>query len=264
MKNLFITTIVSSFLLFTAIVANADEALEKGFFIAERSDKTDRGFGSQRAFLTMTLTTRSGQSTTREMQIDTLEKFEEGSGDWSITQFFSPPDVEGTALLSQAKILESDNQWLFLPGLNRVKRISSSNKSGPFVGSEFAFEDLTANELGKYDYRYIETKMIDGMEMDILECTPRYERSGYSRLLCYFDTDIYQSRKIEFFDRGGQKLKTLTLENYNQYEDKYWRASFQRMVNHLTGKSTVLAFENYEFGVELSRLDFEPEALERL
>ena len=56
----------------------------------------------------------------------------------------TPRDIEGTALLSHAKILDADDQWLYLPALKRVKRISSSNKSGPFVGSEFAFEDFTA------------------------------------------------------------------------------------------------------------------------
>ena len=69
--------------------------------------------------------------------------------------FRTPRDIEGTALLSHAQILEPDNQWLYLPALKRVKRISSANKSGPFVGSEFAFEDFTALELNKYDYVWL-------------------------------------------------------------------------------------------------------------
>ncbi|MEO1175204.1 MAG: outer membrane lipoprotein-sorting protein, partial [Myxococcota bacterium] len=142
----------------------------RGYEIAARSDATDRGFGSSTVELTMTLSDASGRSTTREMRIDTLEKAGEGNGDKSLTVFFSPRDVEGTALLSHARVVASDDQWLYLPALRRTKRISSSNKSGPFVGSEFAFEDLTANELGKYDYTYLETRMVDGMEMDVLEC----------------------------------------------------------------------------------------------
>ena len=170
----------------------AQSPQELGYEIAKRSDMSDAGFGSSTVDLTMTLSDPSGRTTTREMRIDTLEKQQEGNGDKSLTVFFSPPDVEGTALLSHAKILESDNQWLYLPALRRVKRISSSNKSGPFVGSEFAFEDLTANELGKYEYTHLDTRVVDGMEMDVIECLPRYERSGYSKLLCYFDTDVFQ------------------------------------------------------------------------
>ncbi|MEM9899499.1 MAG: outer membrane lipoprotein-sorting protein, partial [Pseudomonadota bacterium] len=154
----------------------SDDPKVRGFAIAERSDKTDTGFGASSVNLTMTLADPRGRETVRELQIDTLEKEGEGNGDWSVTRFFSPPDVEGTALLSQARILDSDNQWLFLPALRRVKRISSSNKSGPFVGSEFAFEDLTASELGKYEYIYLGTETLeDGTEVDKLQCNPLYE-----------------------------------------------------------------------------------------
>ncbi|MEM6891625.1 MAG: outer membrane lipoprotein-sorting protein, partial [Pseudomonadota bacterium] len=123
-----------------AAFANAEQ---RGFEIVQKSDLSDKGFGQSSVQLTMTLTNRAGAKTVREMQIDTLEKAGRGNGDRSMIQFFSPGDVDGTALLSHAKVTAADDQWLYLPGLSRVKRISSANKSGPFVGSEFSFEDLT-------------------------------------------------------------------------------------------------------------------------
>lgn len=251
-------------LAFVAVpAAFAQTPQEKGYAIAERSDKSDAGFGASTVRLTMTLADPRGRETVRELQIDTLEKEGEGNGDKSLTRFFSPPDVEGTALLSHAKILDPDDQWLYLPGLRRVKRISSSNKSGPFVGSEFAFEDLTANELGKYEYAYLETIEEDGLTLDKLECRPLYERSGYTKLNCYYDAEIFQPRKLEFFDRGGNLLKTLQLLDYREYEGGYWRSHRQVMTNHLTGKSTSLEFGDFEFGIELNERDFEPSALDR-
>ncbi|MFM2043309.1 MAG: hypothetical protein RLY86_1885 [Pseudomonadota bacterium] len=243
---------------------HAQTPQERGLAVAERSDHTDTGFGTSSVDLVMTLKDPSGRATTRDMRIDTLEKQGEGNGDKSLTVFFSPPDVAGTALLSHARILESDDQWLYLPALRRVKRISSANKSGPFVGSEFAFEDLTASELGKYTYTWLETRSVDGMEMDVVECVPRYERSGYSKLHCFYDTDVFQPRRIEFFDRGGQLLKTLVLDEYRQYPGGYWRAHRQTMTNHLTGKVTVLEAGEYRFGVDLDGADFEPSALGRM
>ncbi|MEL7214998.1 MAG: outer membrane lipoprotein-sorting protein [Pseudomonadota bacterium] len=182
----------------------AQTAEERGFAIAQRAAEHDTGFGTSRVMLTMTLTTPAGQSTSRELRIDTFERQDPSVGDMSMTLFFAPADIEGTALLSHAEILEADDQWLWLPALNRIRRISSANKSGPFVGSEFAFEDLTASELGKFDYTYLETTRVDGMEMDVLECIPNYDRSGYSKILCYHDTDIGQVRQLEFFDRARQ------------------------------------------------------------
>ena len=271
MRHLAKTLLMTSALAVTSQIAAAQTAAElassdpkvRGYAIAERSDNTDAGFGSSSVDLTMTLSDPRGRKTTRELRIDTLEKKGRGDGDWSVTRFFSPPDVEGTALLSQARILESDNQWLYLPALRRTKRISSSNKSGPFVGSEFAFEDLTANELGKFEYIYLGTETLeDGTEVDKLQCNPQYDRSGYTKLFCYFDTKTFQARRLEFFDRGNTLLKTLDLLEYRQYGNGYFRSHRQVMQNHLTGKSTVLTFGDFDFGIDLAERDFEPAALE--
>lgn len=89
-----------------------------------------------------------------------------------------PANIEGTALLSHAKVLDPDDQWLYLPALKRIERISPVDKSGPFVGSEFAFEDFTALGLNKYAYRYDREDSIDDFVQDVLELTPLYERSG--------------------------------------------------------------------------------------
>ena len=258
------TTLAAALALTLGAAAFAQTPEERGFAIAERSDMTNRGWGATSADFTMTLSDPSGRTTTREMRIDTLERSGEDVGDWSMTVFSTPPDVAGTALLSHARIVSSDDQWLWLPAARRTKRISSANKSGPFVGSEFAFEDLTSGELGKFTYRWLETRVVDGMEMDVLECLPRYERSGYSKLHCYYDTEVFQPRRIEFFDRGGQLLKTLVMDDYRQHEGRFWRSHRQTMTNHLTGKTTVLEAREYRFGVDLNARDFEPAALERL
>lgn len=248
--------------------AFAETPQEIGFAIAERNDVSDAGFGTSTVELTMTLADPSGRTTTRDLRIDTREKEGTGNGDRSVTVFYSPRDVEGTALLTHSKVIESDDQWLYLPALRRTKRISSSNKSGPFVGSEFAFEDIAGAELGKYEYTYLETVTEtvgdQEMELDKVECIPAYERSGYDKIHCYFDTEVFQARKFDFFDRGGQKLKTLILDDYRQYDESFWRPHTQTMTNHITGKETLLEFGDYEFGVDLDERDFEPEALERL
>jgi len=58
-------------------------------------------------------------------------------------------DVKGTVVLTFSHGLKPDEQWIYLPALKRVKRISSSNKSGPFMGSEFAYEDIGSWEVKK-------------------------------------------------------------------------------------------------------------------
>ena len=244
--------------------AMANTPAEQGFEIAARSDRTDVGFGDSRVELQMILRNAAGQQSTRSLEIATLEKPDESVGDKSLVLFETPRDIEGTALLSHAKILDPDDQWLFLPALKRVKRIASSNKSGPFVGSEFAFEDFTAIELNKFDYRYTGTENIDGMTHDVLERLPRYENSGYSKQMAWVDQDVFQIRKVEFYDRRGDLLKVLELGDYRQYDNGVWRAHKLSMENVQTNKQTDLVYQDYAFNVGISDKDFVKGRLSRL
>lgn len=245
-------------------VLSAETPEAKGLAIAARSDRSDRGFGDSTVSLEMVLRNKAEKEARRELTIRTLEVPDEKLGDLSLVIFDSPPDIAGTALLSHAKILEPDDQWLYLPALKRVKRISSVNKSGPFVGSEFAFEDLTAFELEKFSYRYLGEEPCGELVCDLIERVPRYEHSGYSRQKAWIDQDVYQVRKVEFFDRKDALLKTLTLDDYRRYDGGWWRAHRLSMVNHVTGKSTDLAYGDYVFGRGLDAGDFSKGALQRL
>jgi len=236
---------------------------EKGFEIAARADRSDLGFGDSQVELEMILRNAAGQESTRSLTIATLEKADESVGDKSLVLFETPRDIEGTALLSHAKILDPDDQWLYLPALKRVKRISSSNKSGPFVGSEFAFEDFTSLELNKFDYRYIGEEACGDLTCDVLERTPRYENSGYTKQRSWVDQTDYQIRKVEFYDRRGDLLKVLELADYRNY-DGVWRAHRLSMINVQTRKQTELVYGDYHFGVGLSENDFEKGRLSRL
>ena len=237
---------------------------EKGFAVAAKSDRSDRGFKDSKVSLKMILRNAAGQKSNRTLVLNTLEIPNEDVGDKSLIVFRSPADIDGTALLSHAKILDADNQWLYLPALKRVKRISSVNKSGPFVGSEFAFEDFTALELNKYSYRHLKEEACGDMICDVVERKPRYEHSGYSRQVVWIDQRDYQVRKVDFYDRRGDLLKTLEQKNWKNYGGKYWRAHLLAMRNHQTGKSTDLVFDAFKFQSGLSERDFVKNKLKRL
>ena len=227
----------------------------KGFEIAARSDRSDRGFGDSEAEMTMVLRNAAGQESSRTMRFTTLEIPDESVGDKSLVLFSTPRDIEGTALLSHAKMLDPDDQWLYLPALKRVKRISSRNKSGPFVGSEFAFEDFTSTELNKYKYKWLKEEACDNMMCDVIERIPLYEFSGYTRQIAWIDQTDFQLRQVEFYDRRNSLLKTLSLLDYKNYNG-VWRAHKLHMENHTNGKSTDLNYSNYTFKVGLKDNDF--------
>ena len=244
---------------------NADEDPEKkGYEIAARSDRTDRGFSDSVVNLKMTLRNAAGKESTRSLDIKTFEIQDENVGDKSLVVFDSPRDIKGTALLSYAQILDPDDQWLYLPALKRVKRISSTNKSGPFVGSEFAFEDFTSTELNKYSYKWLSSEACGEFTCDVIERYPRYENSGYTRQIAWIDQSVYQVRKLDFYDRKNALLKTLDLQDYREYQDGIWRSHKFVMKNHQTGKSTELIYSDYQFKTGLTDNDFVKGVLKRV
>lgn len=260
MKNFLLTALLLSSLVLPGITF-AETPEEKGLAIAKEADLRDTGWIDQSADLTMLLKNKQGEESSRSLQVKTLEV--DGDGDKSLTIFDSPKDIKGTAFLSFTHALKPDDQWLYLPALKRVKRISSANKSGPFVGSEFAYEDLTSQEIEKYTYKWLKDETIEGRDTFVVENYPAYENSGYTRRVAWVDKETYHPLKIDFYDRKNALLKTLTYTGYNKYLDKYWRADAMLMVNHITGKSTELTWENYKFGSGLKDRDFDKNTLKR-
>ena len=185
-------------------------------------------------------------------------------GDKSLTIFDHPRDIKGTAFLSFTKILEPDDQWLYLPALKRVKRISSANKSGPFVGSEFAYEDLTSFEVAKYTYTWLRDEPCGELNCFVVERIPQYERSGYSKQVAWVDAAEYRIVKVDFYDRKDSLLKTLKSNEWEQYLDQYWRPHRMHVVNHQTGKETTLTFQPYQFREGVNEANFNQSRLARL
>lgn len=244
------------------LIGNAETPEEKGLAIAKEADLRDTGWVDSTANLTMTLRNSQGQESTRNIRIKTLEV--DGDGDKSLSIFDTPNDVKGTAFLSFTHPLAQDDQWLFLPALKRVKRISSSNKSGPFMGSEFAYEDMSSQEVPKYTHKWLRDEEIEGRDSFVIVQTPQYEHSGYTQRIVWLDKEMYQPLKVEYYDRKNALLKTLTFHGYKKYLEKYWRTNRQEMMNHQSKKSTTLLWENYQFQSSLTDRDFDKNALKRV
>lgn len=261
----FVTYSIISFgisLLIIHASASAETTEEKGLRIAQEADTRDAGFEDFTAHMKMRLRNRAGQESVRDIDIKTLEG--QGDGDKTMSIFNSPADIKNTRMLTFSHGLKPDDQWLYLPALKRVKRITSRNKSGPFMGSEFAFEDLGSQEVSKYHYQYLrEEPCANNWTCHVIERTPAYQYSGYTKQIVWLEKQEYRPVKIDFYDRKNAHLKTLTSSGYNKYIDRYWRPLTMQMQNHQTGKSTILTWTDYRFKTGLSTRDFNKNTLKR-
>lgn len=263
MKKNIIINLVLLLMVITVPAAIAESPEEQGKAVAVEAKKRDTGWNDNKSVSKMVLRNKQGQESVRVLRQNNFEVNDPGLGDKSVVVFEEPRDIQGTALLSHTKILDPDDQWLYLPALKRVKRISSKNKSGPFVGSEFAYEDLLAQEVEKYDYKFLREEKCGELECFVVESYPLYKNSGYTKLNVWWDKNEYRVQKIDFYDRKDSLLKTLNYSGYQQYNNKFWRADKLSMVNHQTGKSTDIIIDDWEFGTGQNENEFTPARLKR-
>ncbi|MCY4147850.1 MAG: outer membrane lipoprotein-sorting protein [Gammaproteobacteria bacterium] len=235
---------------------------EIGEKIAADARESAKGFDNFTANMKMTLRSKNGREIERALRLKVLET--DNDGDKTLFVFDQPRDVKGTAFLVHAFKDKQDQQWLYLPALKRVKGISSSNQSGSFMGSEFSYEDLGTVEPEKYQHTYLRDEACGEHECYVLERIPKFEDSGYSRLLIWLDKEALRIKEVHYYDRRNEHLKTMVAEDFELYLDKFWRSRQITMSNHLTGKSTVLVWEDYVFGTDLDDGDFTRTALQRV
>ncbi|MEL6478096.1 MAG: efflux RND transporter permease subunit [Pseudomonadota bacterium] len=248
--------------------ARADDAVEKGRAIAAEADRRDLGFGSYEVDGEMILRDRQGRESRRVFRNMVRERPETELGDLAVIVFEKPRDIKGTGLLTHANIEpEDDDQWLYLPAVKRTKRISSSNRTGKFVSSEFSYEDLGSQELGDYDYKYLRDEPCPtdtSLNCFVVERTPLNPKSGYSRQIGWTDDIEYRLHQVEFYNRRGDLEKILTQTGFQQYEGQYWRPGLMRMSNKQTGKETDLIWSAYDFTADLAERDFDQSRLQKL
>lgn len=249
-------------LLPVAVVAEQEAAMAEGLRIATERKVRDTGWGDTEAVMTMVLRDARGRESRREMRTLTLEVLEDG--DKALTIFDEPRDVRGSAFLTHTHTMQPDDQWLFLPAVNRVRRIVSRNKSGPFMGSEYAYEDLSSFELEKFSFTYLHDDEVNGELCYVVEQIPQDEFSGYSRMVVWIDKSHYRVQKIDYYDRRDSLLKTLSLHDYEQYKDKFWRSHRMEMVNAQNQKSTTLLLTDIQFDRGFTDADFDNNALQRV
>ena len=236
---------------------------DKGLAIVTEADRRNSGYGDSVVALRMILRNKQGQVSERELRVRTLEMPEDGTRSLCIVD--SPADVKGTVLLTHTHKSRPDDQWLYLPALERVKRIAAQNKSGSFMGSEFSYEDIATQAIEKYSYKWLRDETYEDQDCHVIERRPRdRQSSGYTRQTVWMDKEHLRLLKVEHYDRKDALLKTLTFKDYRRYLDQFWRPHDMTMVNHQTGKSSQLLWSGYEFRKGLAENDFNQHSLTRV
>lgn len=253
---------VSLATLVTGSQATAQDA-QKGLQIMQAQDASDAGWRTVRVNGEMVLVTNSG-NVSRAFSLLRTERPSRSSGDNSRMTFSTPADVNGTVLLTHGNIEPNDdNQWLYLPATGQARRISSGNRSGKFLSSEFSFEDMGGSELEDNTYGWLRDEACPGnpqLTCHVVAAYPKNRRSGYQQRVFWLDTRAYRVFQTEYYSRRGQLEKRMTSSGFRQYNG-HWRPARLDMVNLQTGNRTLLNWSGYSFGVGIDAAELSPQRL---
>jgi len=211
MKTLKITSVLIALLFAISPILSAQdltgrEIVEKVYNLPTGDDQTSN--------LTMTLINKSGKERVRK-----IKQFSKDMGDVekSIMFFQAPADVKNTSFMSWTYDNDkSDDQWIYLPALKKVKRISSDSKSDYFMGSDFTYDDLGDRKLDDDTHKLIGSETIDGVDYYVVESTPKDEEYMYSSTKTWIRKDNFIGLKKEFYDEDEDLLKILKIKKFEK------------------------------------------------
>lgn len=140
--------------------------------------------------------------------------------------FTAPTSISGTTLLTWKKSGGDDDQWLYLPGTDTIRRIASSNKGNYFMGTDFTYEDLNPAQPEEYDYRYERTVDCHGeKKCYVINAYPGtkelHETTSYSKRVIWIRADIFDIAKVKYYGKKNNDLiKTQTVKSYKRIGDE--------------------------------------------
>lgn len=215
------------------------------------------------AEMEMTLINKKGQARVRKV---VSYRKDYGEDSKAVMFFLEPADVKGTGFLSWSYDDESkdDDQWLYLPALKKVRRISSSDKADYFMGTDFTYNDMGDRDVDDYMYTHLGAESIDGIECYHLERLPQnadvLDETDYSRAEIWVRPDIWMITKAVFFDKKGNLLKELTVSDIVAV-DGMWVANTMHMHHLQNEHQTYLRFSHNQFNTGLDEELFSQRSL---
>lgn len=259
---------IALFLLFPLFVFNAAaETLPAGEEIARRINARDEGEVVSR-FVTMAMTDRSGTERVRETK--SFRKYF-GKEKRTVIFYLSPANIKDTAFLTYdyPEADRDDDQWLYLPAVRKVRRISASDRGDYFLGTDFTYEDIrkeTKVGIEDYSWKTLAEETIDGHRCFLVEEIPVNEQTakelGYSKMQSWVDAEIWMVRQAKYWDVAGNPLKTLQVREITLIRD-IWTAHQISVENHKTGHKTVFTFKDVNYGQSVKDELFTEDGLRR-
>ncbi|MFP4067394.1 MAG: outer membrane lipoprotein-sorting protein [Spirochaetaceae bacterium] len=230
------------------LIAAAPAFAIDGREVAENVINRDEG-DTGHSLVNMDLIDASGDTKSRIIEEWSMEN-DEGL-ERLVIVFHRPASVEDTRFLVHENEDRDDDQWIFLPSLDRVRRISASEGEDSFMGTDFTYDDLKTREVDDDEHELLREEELAGWDCYVVESVPvDPDDSQYSRRVQWVAKDTWLPMKIEFYDKSDDLLKVSTLEEVEQVQG-YWTPMVTVMENVQTDHKTQLEVDKIRYDENL-------------
>jgi outer membrane lipoprotein-sorting protein len=256
MKSLKMKLVTVAILLIAAFSVSAQltgrEIVDKAYNLPTGDDQT--------SVLTMTLINKSGQTRVRKIQQYTKDF---GDTEKSIMFFKTPADVKNTSFMNWSYDSDkADDQWIYLPALKKVKRISSDSKSDYFMGSDFTYDDLGDRKLDADTHKLLREETVDGVECYVVESVSKDEDYMYSKTVTWIRKNNFVGMKKEFYDEDEELLKILSIKDLKEI-DGIWVITHSEMENVQKNHKTTMELSDIKINTGVPSSKFSERMMTR-
>ena len=210
---------------------------------------------------TLEITDKDGHSVKKRFVLRRIGSFGNGK---TLVRFTDPPDIRGVALLSINQPGATDRQWIYIPATERVRSVTPRERSEPFAGSDFTYEDIAERSLEDFTYKLLPAEdMIEGHKTFKVEATPvSPDRSQYKYIYYWVAQDVPCILHAQMYDQDGNLLREMHATGLRK-ESGIWGARRTEIRTVPAGTKTVLTIDQIHLNTGLDEAMFTPEALEK-
>ena len=219
--------------------------------------------GSLSANISLTITEKGGSIRSRTISM-TTKSYADGL-EKRIVRFIEPADVRGTSMLVVDNKNSSDEMWIYLPALKKIRRIVTSEKGKSFMSSEFSNADMTSPTVSDFVHRHLEKSGTNNQW--IIESTPvnedKADEYGYSKKISYISIDKNQVQKMEFYNFDNELFKIIEIKSIFPLDDGKYLVKNMVASNLNTNRKSEILFSNISEGIKVDDSNFTIQNLER-
>jgi outer membrane lipoprotein-sorting protein len=220
-------------------------------------------WGLSGAIISAHIVVRDRGGATRELDFSGRSRRYAGLLSKGLVRFTAPADVAGVGFLQIQSKDGEDDRFLYLPELKRSRRISGSNRSQSFMGTDFSYADLDRRDLRQALAESRGDEAVARFACWHLAVTPSRADAPYARAELWVRKDNFLPLKMQMYSRSGALLKTLTTQEVRRIGGR-WFISRSTMVSHEEGRQTELTIRQIEPRGDLPDGEFTVRNLEKL